>query len=90
MPRVKSSKEVVRDRIHALVRGWMKEAVTAAVAEFRSAIRPIYGSTERGLARHIGSCTLLEMRGARLLMTAAHVIDENNRFPQLLVRYITV
>jgi hypothetical protein len=72
-----SSKEVVRDRMHAVVRRWMKEAVTASVAEFRSAIRPIYGSTERGLARHIASCTLLEMRGARLLMTAAHVIDEN-------------
>ena len=48
-----------------------------AVANYRKAILPIYGSTKNGLADHIGTCIALEVNSQKVLLTAAHVIDEN-------------
>lgn len=48
-----------------------------AVANYRNAILPIYGSTQNGLPEHIGTCITLEVYSQKVLLTAAHVIDEN-------------
>jgi hypothetical protein len=42
-----------------------------------SAIRPIYGSTDLGRPEHIGTCIFLDIDKNKYLLTAAHVIDEN-------------
>lgn len=48
-----------------------------AVAKYRQAILPIYGSTENGVPDHIGTCIALEVNSQKVLLTAAHVIDQN-------------
>ena len=47
--------------------------------KFLRSVRPIYGSTERGEPEHIGSCVLVEFAGKKYLVTAAHVIDNNEQ-----------
>ena len=53
------------------------ELSAAAVAKFRTAILPIYGSTPRGIPIHIGTAIALDWNLQKLLLTAAHVIDNN-------------
>ncbi|MER9145654.1 hypothetical protein NKH92_23610 [Mesorhizobium sp. M0871] len=55
----------------------MNELAKGAAGRFRSAVRPIYGATENGTPNHIGSAVLFAIRGMKLLLTAAHVIDAN-------------
>lgn len=55
----------------------MEKAGMEAEAQFRSAVRPIYGSTEYGRPFHIGSCFLFERDDTKFLVTAAHIIDDN-------------
>jgi len=55
----------------------MSELAKRAAERFRSAVRPIYGVKEHCLPNHIGSAVLLNIRGMKLLLTAAHVIDAN-------------
>jgi hypothetical protein len=69
MSAIKSIPEIVRER--------MDECVESLSAKFLPAVRPIYGSTEQGLPNHIGTCTLLHIDDDRYLVTAAHVIDNN-------------
>lgn len=42
-------------------------------------VRAIYGATDNGRPYHIGSCILLEYKGNKILVTAAHVIDHNEQ-----------
>lgn len=39
--------------------------------------RPVYGVDARSLPDHIGTCLLLEVDGAKYVVTAAHVVDHN-------------
>lgn len=48
-----------------------------AQARFREAVVPIYGSKENGRPIHLGSAILLDINGTKVLLTAAHVVDEN-------------
>jgi hypothetical protein len=59
----------------------INEHMRAAGEKFRDTIRPVYGTTDKGTAVHIGSCTLLRKNGDAFLLTAAHVIDENKYTP---------
>lgn len=65
---VKSIKEIVSEKY--------AEAMEAAVQGIGRAVRPVYIALNDGRADHIGSCVLVEIRDQRLLITAAHVIDE--------------
>lgn len=51
--------------------------VDRAQARFRETVVPIYGSKENSRPVHIGSAVLLDLRGHKALLTAAHVIDES-------------
>lgn len=62
--------EVIRERMIA--------CSDKALAQFKSAICPIYGSTPNGEPEQLGSCLLLEIAGKPCLMTAAHLIDSNS------------
>lgn len=46
------------------------------MADFKPAVRPIYGSQDGRRLTHIGTCLLLEIDGTRVLSTAAHVADQ--------------
>lgn len=54
------------------------EAADAAGAKFANAIRPIYGTTPRNSFVHIGSSVLIRHRNKKLLVTAAHVVDQRS------------
>lgn len=71
MAHIKSVAEAVLERTN--------ECVDAATKRFSGAIRPIYGSNERGRPDHIGSCVLLMLDNAPVLLTAAHVLDHNGQ-----------
>lgn len=60
-----------------ITRARINELAACAVERFRSAIRPIYGSSANGSAEHIGTCLALSIADKRYLLTAAHVIDWN-------------
>lgn len=49
------------------------------IARFRDAIRPIYRSGRGTAPEHIGSCTLIRVGNTRLIVTAAHIIDQRER-----------
>jgi hypothetical protein len=66
---VKSYQDIVREQID--------NGSTNAGKKYRDSIRPIYGSEDNGRPVHIGTCVLVEIRGCRYLITAAHVIDES-------------
>src|SRR5262245_60617989 len=59
------------------VRRQMNSTVEAATAKFKKAIAPIYGSSPQGNPIHIGTCTFISWKSKKLLITAAHIIDEN-------------
>jgi hypothetical protein len=63
--------------IEKMLRDRMAECTESVSAEFHDAVRPIYGSTERGTPEHLGTCFLLELRADRYMVTASHVIDHN-------------
>jgi hypothetical protein len=73
---IKTLQEIVRERMH--------ECAELVAAEFFPAVRPVY-RTKRGVPEHSGTCTLLEIRGDKYLITAAHVIDDYEHWPPLLV-----
>lgn len=64
---VKTINEIARERL--------AECTESVSAQFLPAVRPIYG-TKRGEPDQIGSCTLVAIRDIKYLVTAAHVIDE--------------
>lgn len=49
-----------------------------ARSRFHEAIVPIYGSKENGRPVHIGSAILLDINDTKVLLTAAHVVDNND------------
>lgn len=61
--------DAIRDRTGALVE--------AAVSTFRDAVRPIFGSSDKGRPVHIGSCIAIRVDGKCYLLTAAHIVDQN-------------
>src|SRR5216683_6517479 len=72
MATVKSMNEIVRERL--------AECTESVSAQFLPAIRPVYG-VKRARPDQIGSCTLIAIRDAKYLLTAAHVIDEREHSP---------
>ncbi|MGH7934896.1 MAG: hypothetical protein ACREQN_17280 [Candidatus Binataceae bacterium] len=69
---VKTIKEIARDRL--------AECTESVSVQFLPAIRPVYG-VKRDRPDQIGSCTLIAIRDAKYLLTAAHVIDEREHSP---------
>ena len=53
----------------------LHECADGAVAQFGSAVRPIYGAKPRLTPEPIGSCFLLQVKTHRYVVTAAHVGD---------------
>ena len=66
------------------LRARMNELAERAAERFLSAVRPIYGATKNGDPNHIGSAVLLDIRGMKLLLTAAHVVDANEEMTTTL------
>jgi hypothetical protein len=66
---IKTVGEVALDR--------MNECTKMLAEKHLQSVRPIYGSTESDKPVHIGSCILLDYQDEKLLLTAAHVIDNN-------------
>ncbi len=56
----------------------MDKCSDALAKKYLLSVRAIYGATENGKPDHIGSCVLLDYHGEKILVTAAHVIDEND------------
>ncbi len=71
------STDPMTPELKTLLRSRMNELVHGAEAAFRPAILAIYGSKANGRPVHIGSAVRLNINGAELLLTAAHVVDEN-------------
>lgn len=63
--------------LNEVTREYLDKAAKAALANFRDAVRPIYGATDKGAPDHIGTALLLNLPEGRFLLTAAHVIDHN-------------
>ena len=57
----------------------LQECTDSIAARFFAAVRPIYLRKNNGVPRHIATSTLLEVSGAKYLITAAHVIDDSKR-----------
>jgi hypothetical protein len=56
----------------------------AVTAKFRQAIRPIYIPGVRNMPVHVGSCTLLNIGGTKLIVTAAHIVHRFKAFGFLI------
>lgn len=67
-----------QDELRKLARRAIDEAAYRAGGYARS-VRPIYGAAADGRPEHIGSAILIDASGTKLIMTAAHVIDWNDR-----------
>ena len=63
--------------LEELVREKMNELAEQAAQNFKSSVHPIYGGNHNNQPEHIGSCTLLKIDEHSFLVTAAHIIDEN-------------
>lgn len=55
----------------------MNKCADSLAKKYLLSVRAIYGATDNGKPDQIGSCVLLEYKGEKLLVTAAHVIDQN-------------
>lgn len=64
--------------LETLVRARNEELASRAAAKFASAVQPIYGANNRDDPVHIGSAVLLDVHGTKVMITAAHVIDNNS------------
>ena len=69
--------DLITPEMLARLREVANTLVDRAQARFRETVVPIYGSKENGRPVHIGSAVLLDLRGHKALLTAAHVIDES-------------
>ena len=56
----------------------MNTCSDALAKRYLLSVRAIYGATENGKPDHIGSCVLLQYQGEKILVTAAHVIDNSD------------
>lgn len=64
--------------LKVILREQNKAHAARAAAKFAAAVQPIYGATDRGDPDHIGSAVLMDIHGTKVMITAAHVIDENS------------
>lgn len=78
------ARDLLTPEMLARLREVTNTLVERAEVRFREAVVPIYGSKANGRPIHIGSAVLLDLDGTKVLLTAAHVIDEN-RFTTLYV-----
>lgn len=69
-------KKTVVGHVSKMVSDKFGKAMEAAEQGIGKAVRAVYISLPNGNAEHVGSCVLVEVRKHRLLVTAAHVIDE--------------
>ena len=65
---IKLPGEVIRERAHV--------RALSVIDQFREAIRPIY-RPNRDLLTHVGTCTLIQIGRTKLLITAAHIMDQH-------------
>jgi len=68
---ITSAEDLVRDEAHRRA-GVVKDL-------FRTAIRPVYRSTDGVLPIHVGTCTLFRVGTDVFVVTAAHIIDQHPR-----------
>ncbi|MDG2991688.1 serine protease [Candidatus Synechococcus calcipolaris G9] len=66
---IQSKKEIVCDPVN--------ECAEKIGKQYLPCVRPIYGSTITGVPQLIGTCFLMRWKNTSFLVTAAHVIDEN-------------
>ena len=66
---IKSITEITSER--------MNQCTDELGVKYLRSVRAIYGSTENGKPTHIGSCVAIEYNYQKYLITAAHVLDEN-------------
>jgi hypothetical protein len=64
--------------IGSVMRKKLHECMEAAVNSLGRAVLPIFRRTAQGRMEHLASCILIQRRDARLLVTAAHVIDHKD------------
>lgn len=67
---IKPMNEIIRDKLN--------ECTDTLTDPLLKSVRPIYGSSMQGTPVHIGSCVLIELDGTKYLLTAAHVVDNND------------
>ncbi|WP_156527810.1 hypothetical protein [Bradyrhizobium stylosanthis] len=65
------------DDLHQSISDALHSLMSSAVRGIGRAVRPVYYATGSGRPDHLGSCILLNTGSKRILLTAAHVIDEN-------------
>jgi hypothetical protein len=66
------------------LRARMNDLAERAAARFLKAVRPIFAATRKGEPDHIGSSILLDIRGVKVLLTAAHIVDQNEAMDSTL------
>ena len=72
-----ASVTALSDEQQAQLRERMDELAERAQEQLRTAVRSVYRATKDGAPDQIGSCILLDLQGLKILLTAAHIIDEN-------------
>ena len=73
-----SSPPPLQADLKAILREQNLAHAARAEKKFAGAVQPIYGATDKGDPDHIGSAVLLDVYGTKVMITAAHVIDENS------------
>lgn len=68
MTKIQLCREILREE--------MDKNIEIAKRKFIKSILPIYGSSIKGNPIHIGTCLLIKIGEAKILLTAAHIIDE--------------
>lgn len=72
-----SAKDLLTPELLDLLRQRQDELAAAAQKKFRDSVRAIYGAKPNSRPAHIGSGVLVEINSAKILVTAAHIIDAN-------------
>ncbi|MBB3903950.1 hypothetical protein [Methylobacterium brachythecii] len=73
-----STPPAIQADLNTLMRERNEEHASRAAAKFALAVQPIYGANDRSDPVHIGSAVLLDVHGTKVMITAAHVIDNNS------------
>lgn len=71
------AKALLTPELLGLLRKRQFEVSATAQAKFRDSVRAIYGAKLNSRPTHLGSATLVEINSVKVLLTAAHIVDEN-------------
>lgn len=67
--------------VNDAIRQRISECAESVKLEFCKAVLPIYGIDIRDKFKFVGTCTLIEVEGRKILLTAAHIADDAKEFP---------